>query len=162
MVSPNPRKGHMRLALLMTLLAIPAFAADDCKIEAGPHDVVKKTGDVVIEAGQQVEDAIAVEGLVTIKRGAKVKSAISLHGNVVIEDGATVTKSAVSIGGTVKLGKGATVNNTVEISDAGLRVRGDDGNDIDLNIVIAGKSLGQRVADEALSKLKNCRIVAKK
>ena len=53
-------------------IAIPAFAADDCKIEAGPHDVVKKTGDVVIEAGQQVEDAIAVEGLVTIKRGAKV------------------------------------------------------------------------------------------
>ena len=115
------------IALLLTVLSIPAFAADDCKIEAGPNDVVKKIGDVTIEAGQEVEDAIAVEGLVTIKRGAKVKSAISLHGSVVIEDGATVTKSAVSLGGTVKLGKGATVKNTVEISDAGLRVRGDDG-----------------------------------
>lgn len=152
----------MRLALLLILVAVPAFAADECKIEAGPNDVVKKTGDVVIEAGQQVEDVIALEGLVTIKRGAKVKSAISLHGSVVIEDGATVSKSAVSIGGTVKRGKGATVNSTVEISDAGLRVRGDDGDDLDLNIVIGGKSLGQRVADEALVKLKNCRIVAKK
>ena len=35
----------------------------------------------------------------------------------------------------------------VEISDKGLRVRGDDGNDVDLNIVISGKSLGQRIAD---------------
>ena len=30
------------------------------------------------------------------------------------------------------------------------------------DVVIGGKSLGQRVADEALAKLKNCRIVAKK
>lgn len=156
------RTEAMRTALLLILVAVPALAADECKIEAGPNDVVKKSGDLTIEAGQEVEDVVALDGLVTIKRGAKVKSAVSLHGSVVIEPGATVTKSALSIGGTVKVAKGATVNSTVEISDAGLRVRGDDGNDLDLNIVIGGKSLGQRVADEALAKMKNCRVVAKK
>lgn len=153
----------MRLALLLILAtSVPALAEDDCKVEAGPNDVVKKSGDLTIEPGQVVEDAIALDGTVTIKPGAKVKSAISFHGSVVVEAGAAVTKTALAIGGTVKAAKTSAVNNIVEISDKGLRVRGDSGDDLDLNLVINGKSLGQRIADEALVKLKNCKVVAKK
>jgi UDP-3-O-[3-hydroxymyristoyl] glucosamine N-acyltransferase len=149
-------------ALVLALAAAPALADDTCHVEAGPHDVVKKSGDVIIEAGQVVEDAIAVDGKVILKKGAVVKSAVAFHGDVVIEDGAKVTKSALSIGGAVKVAKGAVVNSTIEISDKGLRVHGEDGDDVDVNIVIGGKSLGQRIADEALSKMKDCKIVAKK
>ena len=154
----------MRAALfaILVLSAVPALAKDDCVIDSGPNDIVKKSGDIVIEAGQVVEDVITLNGTVTIKSGATVKSAISMHGNVIIEDGGTVKKSALSVGGTVKRSKGSSVNGTIEISDKGLKVRGEDGDDVDLNIVIGGKSLGQRIADEALAKLKNCRITAAK
>lgn len=148
------------LLAVLVLTSLPVLAAEECKVEAGPNDVVKKTGDVIIEAGQLVEDAIALDGTVIIKSGARVKNAVSFHGSVLVEDGARVTKTALSIGGTVKAAKGSTVNSVVEISEKGLRVRGDDGNDVDLNIVISGKSLGQRIADEALVKMKGCRIVA--
>lgn len=149
-------------ALALFFAATPALAEDDCRVEAGPNDVVKKSGDVVITEGQVVEDAIAIDGRVVVKKGAVVKNAVAFHGDVVVEEGARVSKSALSIGGSVKVAKGASVNGTVEISDKGLRVRGEDGDDVDVNVVIGGKSLGQRIADEALVKLKNCKVVAKK
>ena len=150
------------LLAALVLFAAPVLADDTCKVEAGPNDVVKKTGDVVIEPGQVVEDAVTLDGKVTIKKGATVKNAISFHGDVVVEDGATVTKTALTLGGNVQLAKGASVKSTVEISDKGLKLRGEDGKDVDVNITIGGKSLGQRIADEALAKMKNCHIVAKK
>lgn len=150
------------LALALVLSSYPVLAADECHVEAGPNDVVKKTGDVVITEGQVVEDAIALDGKVIVKKGATVKNAVSFHGDVQIEDGATVTKSALTIGGSVKVAKGATVKSTIEISDRGLRLRGEDGKDVDVNLSFNGKSLGQTIADEALAKMKNCRITAKK
>ncbi|MDP1826987.1 MAG: hypothetical protein Q8L48_27180 [Archangium sp.] len=149
------------LAALLILSSLPVLAEEECRVEAGPNDVVKKTGNVVIEAGQTAEDAVALDGTVTVKKGATVKNAVSFHGGVVVEDGAKVTKTALAIGGTVKVAKSATVNSTVEVSDKGLRVRGEDGKDVDVNIVIGGKSLGQRIADEAMAKMKNCRIATK-
>lgn len=149
-------------ALVLALAAVPALADESCHVEAGPNDVVKKSGDVIIEAGQVVEDAIAIDGKVILKKGAVVKNAVAFHGDLVIEDGAKVTKTALSVGGAVKVAKGAVVNSTVELSDRGLRMHGKDGDDVDINIVIGGKSLGQRIVDEALSKLKDCQIVAKK
>jgi NDP-sugar pyrophosphorylase family protein len=149
------------LAALLLISAAPALADEECRIDAGPNDVVKKTGDVIIEAGQNVEDAIALDGKVIIKNGAKVKSAVSFHGSVIVEDGAKVTKTALAVGGIVTVAKGATVKNTLELSERGLKLRGDDGDDIDVNINIGGKSLGQRIADEALAKMKNCKIATK-
>lgn len=147
---------------LLVFSSLPGFAANECVVDAGPHDVVKKTGDVIIEAGQIVEDAIALDGMVIVKNGAKVKNAISFHGSVLIDIGGEVTQTALAIGGKVKVIKGGSAKSVVEISEKGLRVRGDDGDDLDLNIVIGGKSLGQRIADEALAKMKNCQIVATK
>ena len=150
------------LTAMLLLSSVPAYAEDECKISEGPNDIVKKTGDIVVQAGQYVEDAIALDGTITIKKGAMVKSAIAFHGNVVVEDGAKVSMSALSIGGTVKAANGSRVKNQIEISEKGLRIRGTDGEDLDLNLVIGGKSMGQRIADEALAKMKNCKISSKK
>lgn len=158
------RTSPMRFfSLLMTSLLSTAALADDwCTVEAGPRDVVKRTGDITIEEGQVVDDAVALDGRVTVKRGAVVKNAVSFRGDVVIERGARVKKSAVAIAGRVKVAAGARVNNSVEISEKGLKVRGDEGEDLDLNLTIGGKSLGQRIADEAIEKFKSCRIVSTK
>lgn len=154
----------MRNVLIALVLAVStsALAEDSCKVEVGPKDVVKKTGDVVIEPGQDVEGAFALDGKVVIKKGAKVSKAVAFHGDVVVEDAAKVTDAALSIGGTVKTGKGAVVKSIVQISDSGVRVKGEDGEDVDVNLSIGGKSLAQKIADEALGKLKDCRVVAKK
>jgi NDP-sugar pyrophosphorylase family protein len=164
MVLSCARTGVMRsfLAAALLLASVPAFAEDTCTIDAGPKDVVKKKGDIVIEAGQSVEDVITLDGNVTLKAGSTVKSAVSLHGNVIIEIGAKVEKSALAIGGRVQVEKGAKVKNVIEISDKGLKVRGDDGDDVDVNINIGGKSLGQMIADEALAKTKNCKVAISK
>lgn len=151
----------MRLTLFAAMLTLSsaAFAEDGCTITAGPHDVVSKRGDVVIEAGQVVEDAIAVDGKVTIKKGATVKSAVSMNGAVVVEDGATVTDAVVAIGGVAVVGKKASVQNVIELSaEHGLRLRGSEGDGFSFNFTIDGKSLGQRIVEEATSKVKGCKV----
>ena len=148
----------MRPFLLAVLLAsTAALAEDDCKVEVGPNDVVKQHGDVVIEAGQIAEDVVALEGSVLIKAGAKVKSAVSFGGTVTVERDAVV-KTALSMGGSVKVASDAQVGSVVEIGGKGLKVRGNDGKDLDLNLTWDGKSLGQRIADEALAKVKHCKV----
>lgn len=149
----------MRTFLLTAVLisSSAALAKDECHITVGKHDVVKRTGDVVIEAGQVIEDAIALSGRVIIKSGAKVKSAISLSGAVVVEDGAVVTDTVLAMGGTVTVGKGAFVKNVLELDkEHGLRLRSDDGDDFTFNISIGGKSLAQRIVEEATVKVKDC------
>lgn len=150
------------IAAVVVLASSSVLADDKCEIQVGPNDVFKKSGDLTIEAGQTVEDAFALDGKVIVKKGAKVKSAISFHGDVVVEDGAKVTKTALAIGGAVKAAKGADVNSSIELSDKGVRIRGEDGGDVDVNLSVNGKSLGERIAEEALAKTKNCRVVAKK
>src|SRR5438445_674046 len=110
------------LVSMLVLAAAPALAADECRIDSGPGDVVKKTADIVIEAGQVAEDVITLDGNVTIKSGANVKSAVSFHGNVIVEDGAKGQKSALAVGGTVKVARGASVNSPSEVRDDGEKV----------------------------------------
>jgi len=147
------------IACAVALLATSALAEEKCTIEAGPGDVVSKHGTVTIEAGRKVEDAVALDGDVVVRAGASVKNAVAVHGNVVVEDGATVRKSAVTVGGTVKAGAQAKVHDRVELSDDGLKVKGDDGDDLALNLTVSGESLGKKIVDEVLAKVKHCRVV---
>jgi hypothetical protein len=149
------------LALALLIGSTPALAEDTCTVEAGPNDVVKKTGDIVVTAGQLVEDAIALDGNVFIEKGATVKNAVAFHGDVQVEEGATVTATALSMGGKVRVAKGATVKGSMEISKRGVRLRGEDGGEVKLDFAINGKSLAQTIADEATSKMKGCRLVEK-
>lgn len=154
----------MRTALLaVTLLASTAALAEDtCTIEAGPRDVVQKSGDVTIEPGRDVEAVYALDGNVVLKKGAKVKSVLAFHGDVTVEDGAQVTDDVIAISGEVKVAKGASVKSSIEVSQRGLRVQGDDHDDVAVNLSVGGKSLAERIAEETVKKVKDCRIVAKK
>lgn len=154
----------MRTTLLaVTLLASSAaFAEDTCTIEAGPRDVVQRSGDVTIEAGRDVETVYALDGGVRLEKGAKVKSIVAFHGDVTVAEGAEVTDDIIALDGFVKVAKGATVKSTVELSKRGLRVQGDDHDDVAINVSVGGKSLAQRIGEEAVKKVKDCRIVAKK
>lgn len=155
----------MRTALLavsLVLASTQAFAEDQCTIEAGPRDVVQKSGDVTIAPGQDVESVYALDGSVRVQKGAKVKSIIAFHGDVTVEDGAQVTDDLIAFDGVVKVAKGATVKSTIEVGKRGLRVQGDDHDDVAVNVSIGGKSLAQRIAEEAVKKVKGCRIVVKK
>lgn len=153
----------MRSTLLaVTLLASTvAFAEDTCTIEAGPRDVVQRSGDVTIAAGRDVETVYALDGGVRLEKGAKVKSIIAFHGDVTVAEGAEVTDDVIALDGVVTVAKGAAVKSTVEVSKRGLRVQGGDHDDVALDVSVGGKSLAQRVAEEAVKKVKDCRIVAK-
>jgi len=83
--------------------------SDRCIIEATKDDRVAKGKDVIVNAGERVEDAIAVEGNVYVRRGARVKQAIALHGSVIVEAGARVTGSVVAIGGRITVSPDAQV-----------------------------------------------------
>lgn len=155
----------MRTFLLaVTLLgSTAALAKDECHITVGKRDVVKRTGDVIIEGGQVVEDAIALDGTVVVKAGAKVKSAVSLKGSVVVEDGAVVTDTVLSIGGTVTVGKTAFVKSVLELdAEHGIRLRGKDGEDFSFNLRIDGKTLGERIVEESTAKVKDCLVTKEK
>lgn len=155
----------MRLltACLVTVVLVAgsasAEAPDDCHITPGPNDVVKKRGDVVIEAGRQVEDVIAVQGTVTVKQGARVKTAVALRGDVVIEAGAEVQDNAIALRGTVKVAKGARVKSIIELGPKGVRLVGEDGDVVELNAELNGQSVGQAILTAALAKVKTCKVV---
>lgn len=154
----------MRTALLaVTLLAsTAAFAEDTCTIEAGPRDVVQKSGDVTIAAGRNVETVYALDGSVRLEPGAKVKAVLAFHGDVTVEPGAEVTDNVIALDGVVKVAKGATVKSSIELSKRGLRVEGDEHDDVAVNVSVGGKSLAQRIAEEAVKKVKGCRVVETK
>lgn len=153
---------HLRTICVATALAAGAAFAeepDDCDITPGPQDVVKKKGDIVIEAGRRVEDVVAVQGTVTVKPGARVKTAVALRGDVVVEAGAEVRETAIAMRGTVKVAKGAKVKGIIELGAKGLRLIGEDGDVIELNAEVNGQSVGQAILTAALAKVRTCKVV---
>jgi hypothetical protein len=145
------------LALAVAVAATTALAGDapdDCSVTPGPNDVVKKRGDIVIAAGRTVED-----GSVTLKAGASVKTAIALRGDVVVEAGATVRDNAIAVRGTVKRDPGSRVKGVIELTSAGVRIVGEDGEVMEFHASVNGTSLGKVIATAALAKVKTCRVV---
>jgi hypothetical protein len=150
------------LALAVAVAATTALAGDapdDCSVTPGPNDVVKKRGDIVIAAGRTVEDVIALHGSVTLKAGASVKTAIALRGDVVVEAGATVRDNAIAVRGTVKRDPGSRVKGVIELTSAGVRIVGEDGEVMEFHASVNGTSLGKVIATAALAKVKTCRVV---
>lgn len=135
----------------------PSKNGDSCHITAGPNDIVKRKGDVVIEAGRTVESVIALKGQVTLKKGAKVKSIISVKGDAIIEAGAEVDESVVSIGGKVKVADGGVVRGSkISLVDGQLSLVGDDGKSLSGDLHIDGTSVTQLLLANVLKKLDGC------
>ncbi len=161
-------------ALALTFsLATSAFAGDDtAKKPAGVRVVCAnntKDGsrlvqgtDLVIEAGEKVKDAVAVEGNVIIRKGAVVEDAVSIRGRVIIEAGAKVTGNAVSLGGEVRVHSGARVDGDAIALGGRLTVDKEDnvaGDRVSLSFEIGGKDLVRGFIQEALDEDTRCHIL---
>jgi NDP-sugar pyrophosphorylase family protein len=162
----------MRPLLLGTAIALfPLIAAAGdaekdkwhCTISADRGDRVTENKDLVIEAGETVEDAIALNGNVIVRAGATVESAIALNGSVILEKGAKVKKDAVSIGGKVTAPSGSSirgdavaVGGSLELADKS-QVKG---NRVSLALKFGDSDIAQALIDNLLHGEHKCRVVS--
>ena len=143
----------------LLLLALPTAArGDDCVLTAGPKDRIGRGQDVVVEAGQTVETALALDGNVIVRKGAKVKQAVAVNGNVIIEARSKVTGTAAAFGGKIQLAPDAKIEGSrLELGD-GLKVTGENGKQVDLKLSISGESLSDLLLSKMVEKARTCRI----
>lgn len=156
------------LALALVPFAQPAFSAEptpsskarvECTIEQGSNDFVSIGKSAVIEAGAPLQKIVVIDGSVTVKKGARVKSILVSNGSATIEEGAQVDGSVITIGGKSSIARKTDVKESVITLDDGLKVVGDKGDGLSLNLTIDGKSLGEKIVDEVVKELRGCRIV---
>ena len=101
-------------ALALALVLLPASGAI-------ANDRVRIGGDVVVEKGMTVKDAVAVGGNVTVN-GVVNKSAVAVGGSVFLGPDAVVRKDVVFIGGVIEKQEGARIGgDIVEMSIPGLK-----------------------------------------
>lgn len=162
---------HPIPALALTLtLALPAFAADDaakkpkvvCATNTKDGSRVVQGTDLIIEAGEQVKDAVAVDGNVIIKKGAVVEDAVAVRGRVILEPGAHVKGKALTFGGEVRVHAGARVDD--DAVALGGRITVDKKEDVSgdtfsLSIEFGGKDLLRGIIEDALAEDARCHIL---
>jgi hypothetical protein len=81
---------------------------------------VKIGGDIVVEEGMTVEEAVAIGGNVTVN-GVIERDAVAVGGSIFLGPQAVVGGDAVSVGGTIEKGEGAQVRgDVVEVNIPGI------------------------------------------
>ncbi|OJH36236.1 hypothetical protein [Cystobacter ferrugineus] len=160
------------LAVCLTL-AVPAFAEDKptkkpdnvrvvCAANSKDGSRVVQGTDLIIEPGEKVKDAVAVEGNIILRKGAEVEDAVAIRGRVILEPGARVKGDAVSIGGEVRVHKGAHVDGDAVAlggrlqADAADGVKGDK---LSLSFEIGGKDVVRGFIEDALDEDMRCHII---
>ncbi len=98
--------------LLCALFAVLAAIAP-----AEARDLVRIGGSVVVEEGEQVQDAVAVGGDVTV-HGEVRGDAVAIGGDVIVKAGGQVGNDAVAVGGRLVMEPGAEIGGS-EIEVAG-------------------------------------------
>lgn len=150
------------LATLALLAALPARAGD-CNVEVGPNDRVSRGEPLVIRAGEQVENAVALHGDLTIEDGAIAEKAVAVGGSVRVRSGARVKQDAVAIGGDVVVESGARVGN--DAVSLGGQVREAQGSQVKGSVIglafQGGKSTLAREILKGISSLEGCQVVTK-
>ena len=81
-------------------------------VSANARDKVRIGGNVVVEEGTEVKDAVAVGGSVTVN-GKVRDSAVAVGGSVILGPDAVIGKDVVSIGGAVEQAQGAIIHGDV-------------------------------------------------
>lgn len=167
----------MRLSLIPTLALASTFAlpalADDAKKPAPPAKVVcmnnTKDGsravqgtDLVIEAGEKVKDAVAVDGDVILRKGAVVEDVVAMRGRVIVEAGAHVKGSALAFGGEVRVRDGARVDGNAVSFGGKLTVdktKDVTGDRIGLSLEFGGQDIVRGFIEKALDEDVRCHIL---
>ena len=145
------------LVSVAVVLSAPALA-EECVVTVGPHDRLARGKTVVIEAGESLENAMALDGDVVLRRGARVKSAVAVNGNVILEAGAKVTGTAASFGGQIRVAEGAKISGSrLQLSD-GIQIRGENGKDLNLALSVAGQDLSSLLVAKLVQKVRTCRF----
>ncbi|MGD8947324.1 MAG: hypothetical protein PVI62_11725, partial [Desulfobacterales bacterium] len=99
-------KRYLRLtAIILLLLIYPC-------VNANASDKVRIGGDVVVDEGTEVKDAVAVGGSVTVN-GKVRDSAVAVGGAVILGPNAVIGKDVVSIGGAVKQAQGSIIHGDI-------------------------------------------------
>jgi predicted acyltransferase (DUF342 family) len=144
---------------LAVVVSAPALA-EDCVVSAGPKDRVSRGSTVVVQAGESLENAMALDGDVILRRGARVKSAVAVNGNVILEADSKVTETAASFGGEIRVASGAKIaGHRLQMGD-GFRLRGENGKDTNLTLSVEGQDLSRLLVSKLVERARNCRIEA--
>jgi len=98
-------KYFILMAVMLPLVLIPL-------VGASAKDKVRIGGDVVVEEGTEVKDAVAVGGSVTVN-GKVRDSAVAVGGSVTLGPRAVIGKDVVSIGGAVNQAQGSKIHGDV-------------------------------------------------
>jgi NDP-sugar pyrophosphorylase family protein len=153
-------------ALLLPLaLAAPRAASAGegtrCRVELGPDDRFVQGEDLVITAGSEVRDAVALRGSVVVRPGARVRRAVAVGGSVVLERGARVREDAVALGGDVRLEPEARVGKDV-VALGGKVMAGSDGQ-VGGHVLGMSLQLGQGLGRKILAEMgaEGCEVVAR-
>jgi UDP-3-O-[3-hydroxymyristoyl] glucosamine N-acyltransferase len=102
------RRNPLAFALILTFLLLSGatFAANDLQ----GRDMVRIGGDVTVDEGQVVKDAVAIGGSVTVHSGGRImRDAVAIGGDVHLKANARVERDAVAIVGEVLKEEGASV-----------------------------------------------------
>lgn len=149
---------------LAGLLSLPALAQEPAKKEPASKtrcSVTAKGGsravqgeNLIIQAGETVKDAVAIDGDVTVRKGAVVDDVVAIRGKVTIEEGAEVKGDAVSLGGQLILQGKARVNGDAVALGGELRMAEGatvGGDKVDFSLSFNGTNLAQSFIDKALA-----------
>jgi len=99
------RKYYRLTAVIFVILLFPL-------VSAYARDKVRIGGNVVVEKGTEVNDAVAVGGSVTVN-GRVRDSAVAVGGSVTLGPDAVIGKDVVSIGGAVKQAQGSKIHGDI-------------------------------------------------
>jgi acetyltransferase-like isoleucine patch superfamily enzyme len=108
----HSKKGGSKMKKYIRFLAISLLIVLFPFVSASAKDKVRIGGDVIVEEGTEVKDAVAVGGNVTVY-GKVRDSAVAVGGSVIIGPEAVIGKDVVSIGGAVQQAQGAVIHGDV-------------------------------------------------
>jgi len=107
------KKNFKLIAVILPIVLFPL-------VSANARDKVRIGGNVVVEEGMEVKDAVAVGGSVTVN-GKVRDSAVAVGGSVTLGPDAVIGKDVVAIGGAVKQAQGSIIyGDVVELNIPGV------------------------------------------
>jgi hypothetical protein len=101
------KKGLFCVFIALLLLCCGTLA------RAENNNIVKIGGDITIEEGKKVKNALAVGGQITVN-GTVEGHAMAIGGSVVLTKTALVEGNVISVGGVIVMGKGARVHGNLK------------------------------------------------
>ena len=143
------------------ILAAGAVQAEEtCTVEVGPGERFEQDRDAVVQRGERLRNVTALRGRVIVKAGAEVDEAMAVGGDLVVEPGGKVNRGATSVGGDVELKGDAQVGESV-VSLGGEVIRSKEarvgGTVVAFSVRVGDRSLAESIERQLTAP--RCRVV---